>query len=205
MSIEPRPPRGDDPGWAMTLAFWGVLLVAGALFAAVALAPRFATVAALRADYAANQLRLVALERRAIDLERVAEALEHDPRFAAELAKLDLAADRPGDERIAVPPDLRLGAEERSAAPTAAPPEHWSLPPTILVPLANHAGLRTSLVALAAALTLFAFLVLHDEQAETVRAMTRATAGAAHRFGGRYRSGGKALAKTQRPRRENAA
>lgn len=168
MSMSPSTSERDD--WTMSLAFWGTLLVAGALFAAVSLAPKLQTLADLREAYATNQRRLVALERQADELERVADALEHDPAFAAELAKVEFAAGRPGRERIIVPADLRLGAETAPSPVLSASPVRSPLPAFLLEPLATHRGLRFGLLATAATLVLAAFLVLHEEQAATVRA-----------------------------------
>jgi len=169
MSMSPSTSERDD--WTMSLAFWGTLLVAGILFAAVSLAPKLKTLGDLREEYAANQRRLVALERQADELERVAEALEHDPAFAAELAKVEFAAGRPGRERIVVPADLRLGAETAPSPVPSATPVRSPLPAFVLEPLATHGGLRMTLLATAATLVLVAFLVLHEEQAATVRAV----------------------------------
>ncbi|MGC1274122.1 MAG: hypothetical protein WBC44_10480 [Planctomycetaceae bacterium] len=173
MNASPAPPEDDD--WAMSFAFWGVLLVAGALFATVALAPKLHTLVEQKADYATNQRRLVELEHRADELERVAEAIEHDPEFAAELAKVEFTAGRPGDERIAVHKELQLGGDdavEPAAEAVGGPmPAGWSMPPLLLDPLATHAGLRATLLSIAAILTLVAFVVLNEAHAATVRAV----------------------------------
>ncbi|HEX6986201.1 MAG TPA: hypothetical protein VF170_12545 [Planctomycetaceae bacterium] len=188
MSNDP-PPADRDDGWGTAFAFWGTLLVAGALFASVSLAPKLKTLAGLRAEYAANQLRLVELERRADELERVAEALEHDPSFAAELAKVEFAAARPGDERIAVPEALRLGAAEEAHRDGLRPPSPgaWSIPPMLLDPLATHRGLRIMLLTAAAGLASAAFLVLNERHAATLRTAAGRAAEAARRATDRYR------------------
>lgn len=176
-----------DGGWGVTFAFWGTLLVAGALFAVVSLAPKLKRLAELDAKYAENQLRLVELERQAIELEKVAEAIEHDPAFAAELARLEFAAGSDG-ERIDVPAELRLGAGEDAAEPaTAAVKSHWSVPPEVLGPLATHRGLRATLLATAAVLVLVAFVFLNEEQAATVQAVVRTSKETARGVAERYR------------------
>lgn len=171
----------------MTFAFWATLLAAGVLFAAVSLAPKLKALAGLDADYAANQLRLVELERQAIELEKVAGALEHDPAFAAELAKLEFATGSEGGERIAVSEELRLGGTEPKT-PAAAPVVPQSvLPPELLEPLSSRRGLRAALLATAAGLVLIAFLFLNEEQAATVRAVVRNSGATARSLTGRYR------------------
>lgn len=183
-----KPDRDGD--WRITFAFWGTLLAAGALFAAVSFAPKLLTLSKLDADYAANQLRLVELERQAIELEKVADALEHDPAFAAELAKLEFAAGRAGDEGITVPEDLRLGAGGGSEATGMATPTgpRWSIPAVLLEPLATHRALRATLLATAAALVLTGFLLFNERQAATARAITRQTRETVRGVINRYRT-----------------
>jgi hypothetical protein len=160
-----------DDAWGMTLAFWGVLLVSATIFAAVSLAPRFRTLSTLRARYAENQLRLVELERQAIELEKVAQALQGDPAFAAELAKLEFAAERTGDERIDVSEDLQLGAGLQRPRIAA----NVRVPNTRLVPLvellAGNSFVRTLLLTFAGLLAAGAFLLLNDQQAARLRAI----------------------------------
>lgn len=168
-------PASERDDWRMAFTFWGVLVVAGALFATVTLAPKLHTIAEQKADYAANQRRLVELERRADELERIAEAIEHDPAFAAELAKVEFTAGRPGDERIALHQELQLGGGQAVApaavAATGPNPAAWSIPPMLLAPLATHAGLRVMLLSIAALLTVSAFVLLNDAHAATVHVM----------------------------------
>ena len=160
--------------WAVTLAFWATLLVAAALLATITLAPKLVRLADLRTAYAANQLRLVALERQANELEQVTQALQGDPRFAEELAKVEFAAVRPGAEQIAMPADLQLRAAERPTDQTEpAVPLLLSLPPAVLEPLATHARLRQGLLAVAAALCLFAFTCLHGSTAARLSDLVR--------------------------------
>ncbi|MDQ3333522.1 MAG: hypothetical protein M3552_23230, partial [Planctomycetota bacterium] len=142
-----------DESWGETLAFWGALLIAGGLFAAVALAPKLETLAELKLRYAENQHRLVAMERQANELQSVADALEHDPAFASELAKLEFAAGRRGDESIAVAAELRLGGQRDAMLDATTPPNTaGSVTQAMLSPLANHRGLRIAMLMVAGGL-----------------------------------------------------
>jgi hypothetical protein len=163
-----------------------MLLAAGTLFATVALAPKLKTLADLDAEYATNQLRLVELERQSIELEKVAQALEHDPAFAAELAKLEFSSGGIAGERIAVPEDLRLGATDIPETATPPAPPRSPLPQEILAPLAASRGLRLTLLATSATLALFAFVLLNERHAATARAITAEAAAALCRLTSRY-------------------
>ena len=179
-------PRADGESWASALAFWSALLLAGLLLATVLLAPKAKTLAELGVEYATNQVRLVELERRAIELEEVAEALREDPSFAAELARMEFAAGQPGEERISIPADLRLVAAKPSQSIPAAPVNRgWQFPAALLELVASSAWLRRTLLVLAATLVLGAFLLCSAEAG--VQVVSRHT----HRLAGgvsrRYR------------------
>ena len=170
----------DDDDWTLTFAFWSALLLAGALFAVVALAPKLRTLAELDARFAENQFRLVELERQAQDLAKVTESLENDPAFAAQLAMLEFSAGRAGDERISVPQDLQLGTASTEAAPAATPRVSSPVVPRwLLEALATWQGLRLTLLAVAALVAVTALLALHESQAAIVRgALLRLRSGA---------------------------
>ena len=127
------------------------------------------------------------LERQAIELEKVGEALEHDPAFASELAKLEFASGSAGGERIAVSEELRLGGTEPSTPAVAAAAPQPAIPAELLEPLASGRGLRTALLATAAGLVLIAFLFLNETQAATVRAVLRNSGATARSLAARYR------------------
>lgn len=185
---EPPATSAINEGWFVTLSFWGTLLVAAFLFATVALAPKLQTLAAMDAEYAENQFRLVELERQANELGKVAEALENDPSFATELAKLEFAAVRAGDERIAVPDELQLGVADlplRGADYDIG--RRVPLPPLLLTPLATNAVVRSSLLVLAALLAMTAFAVITAEHAATVKRIASRTAAATRAAADRYR------------------
>jgi hypothetical protein len=150
--------------WIASLAFWLCLVVAAGLFASVTLAPRLAAHVELKKEYQANQVELVGMENRMQYLEKVAEALKNDPEFAAEVARIDFDAARPGDERIAVDKTLSLSAPryELGNVPDAEAPPWYG--PAVQV-LARSAALRPLTLIVAGALVLVAFTFLHDGQA----------------------------------------
>ena len=167
--------------WIASLAFWLCLVVAAALFASVTLAPRLVTYLELRKEYQANQEQLVGLEGRTQYLEKVVDALRSDAQFAAEVARIDFDAARPGDERIAVDKSLSLSIPRYDPPPAAAAADApWYVPATRF--LAGNPSLRPLMLAVAAALVVVAFTYLHDtvtdepEEAAPSRRSRRTTA-----------------------------
>lgn len=79
------------------------------------LAPKLKTFASLDQQYAENHDRLLQLEEQIHYLNRVADALEHDPEFTNELARVDLNLTEKGTERVFVDVSLSM------AAPTDTP------------------------------------------------------------------------------------
>ncbi|MBW3540714.1 MAG: septum formation initiator family protein [Planctomycetes bacterium] len=154
------PPVTEDAGWLVSLAFWLCLFAAGALYAALALGPRWLTTLELEREHLSNQLRLVALEQQVDHLRRVAAALEGDPAFAAELARNDFGARPSAEETIAVETALRLRAGSPPRFKPASLPEPWYVP--LLAALAQPGPPRTLALAAAAALVLVSFGWLHD-------------------------------------------
>jgi cell division protein FtsB len=175
----------------VSVVFWGTLLLAAGAYAAVALAPKLLAYGTLSDEYRGLQTRLVTLERRVQYLERVATALEDDPQFAAELARIDFDAARPGDERIAVAPQHSLDARQAGAHvahPVTASPA--GLP--LLRVLAEDRPVRIALLAAAAVACLAAFTFLHDPAGTTPRAPLATATGSRllHRLAARYRRAG---------------
>lgn len=150
-------------GWLISLAFWLVLLLAAALYASVALAPKLLACVEHRQKWWKNQERLVTLERRVHYLQDVAEALEKDPQFAAEVARIELQATQPGEERLPVDEELALEAVREDSDEFR---QVHLLPPyaPLLVQLTENAALRRLVLLTAAALCLFAFVFLHESQ-----------------------------------------
>lgn len=185
MSASDTPPNstaGRAGGLAISLAFWIALLIAALLFATVNLSPRLTTLLKLRDEHYANQLRLVALEKQARQLERVVEALEHDPAFAAEMARLEFDALRPGEEVISV--DRKLALDARHAATVELERQAtraWYLPAVEIV--ATSQDLRNTLLLAAAVLVIVSFTWLQESTAGQIEAGGRALQG----VWGRYR------------------
>jgi len=180
----------NDPGesehaWLISLSFWLCLLFAAGLYASASLAPKFLTYLTLRHQCSTNQVRLVTLERQVRYLSKVGDALETEADFAAELARVDFDAARPGDERIPVDRTLNLDArtEPNQALPAVTLP--WYTPLVKL--LAGGRCVRAATLTAAALLTLFAFTFLHDSQAQQIRAATDTLHSSLRRFVDRYR------------------
>ena len=173
-------------GWLVSLLFWSCLLIAATCYALVALAPKLVTHFGIREDRYANQVRLVALERQVSYLERVVQALESDPAFAAQLARIDFDASRPGEERIAVGAELSLNAREVAASDHVDEVQsHWYAP--ALQRLANDTKLRRQLLVVAALLTVFSFTFLQESQSPQLEAAAGKVQSGAGWLARRYR------------------
>lgn len=160
MTALPDSPE-TDRGWIVSVLFWLCLLIAAGMYGAVALAPKYLDYLELEAEHRAGQVQLAALSRRVGTLEKVAHALETDSAFVAELARIDLDAAIPGEERIAVAPEHRLDA--RPAVPVPAPgaatlPGHAPL----VRAFAHDRGLRKTLLIGSAAIIIASFTLLHE-------------------------------------------
>lgn len=145
----------------VSLAFWMCLLASGGCFAVVALAPKYIQWQRLNEQFAVNQHHLVAVEQRTLQLRQVVAALEEDPAFVEELARVEFDAIRPGEEVIPVEPALQLDA--RMTANRVAP-MHGILPgwQTWLAQLAAHQELQSVLLLTSAVLVIAAFTWLHE-------------------------------------------
>ena len=206
-SVPPRPSAGSEKqlgsgkvgrwpvesGWLLTLLCWGTLVVAGMLFAAVVLAPKFATQHQLQTRFAENQLRLVELERQAAELERLVHALENDPHFAAELAKLDFAPADSGEEQIAVSAELRWQAPatifSTARLPTRPGQAENDFNTRLIALLAHNHSVRRAMLLLAAFLVAVAFLVLNERCAVLLTCGSGAALHGMHRIMSRYQPG----------------
>lgn len=160
--------RTERPGgWIVSLGFWLLLLAAAALYALAALSPKLLVWVQERSRYRANQVRLVALERQVRYLERVGDALENEPAFAAALARADFDAMRPGEERIAMESSLTLKTREVEPAhrPRISRPWYASL----LTAFVEHEQLSTRTLVAAAVLAAAAFTFFHEPQSRGLR------------------------------------
>jgi cell division protein FtsB len=146
-----------------SIAFWLCLFVAAGLFGAVVLLPKWLAAERLAARHRQIEQRLDGLARQNAYLKRMVAALENDPQFAAELARFELGASRPGERRIAA--DARLAFP---AAPAAQPERVMSGWIRALEPFANDQTVRNAALFTAAGLLVagFAFFpVRHDDEA----------------------------------------
>lgn len=166
-------PSAATTGWwggVTSGLFWLLLLTAAAAYAGVALAPKVVRWQRWQQTYVTQRYALVEQEQQFEALQRMVHALDQDPQFVAELARLELDATAAGEEVIPVddslmhdPRTLAITAPLRPRPITPGPWEPW------LLVLATHEGLRTGLLCAAATLTIAAFTFLHDGS-ETQRA-----------------------------------
>ena len=146
------------------LSFWCSLFLAAGLFAVLALAPKLRTYRELAHEHEGLESQLVVTERRTEALAKVADALEHDPQFAAELARVNFDA-AGSEQRIPVGPQLSLAAWDSN--PSASEGEHQSSPTSVLDSplldrLADDRGVRAPLMAASSILVLLAFALCGD-------------------------------------------
>jgi hypothetical protein len=155
------------------LAFWASLFVAAGLFAVLSLAPKLRTYCKLSREYDGFEKRLASTERRTENLAKVADALEHDPQFASELARIDF--DAPADEeRIPVGPQLSVAAwdsEPASDVAGARTAPTGLLDGPFLETLSDDRSVRVPLMVASSLLVVVAFALCGDKKS--------------HRYGGR--------------------
>ena len=177
---------GEPKGaWLISLSFWLCLLAAAGLYGSVSLAPKLLTYLTLRHQYDTNQVQLVKLQGQVHYLSKVGKALENEPDFAAELARVDFDAARPGEERIPVGRTLSLDARTEPDQPLRAVTLPWYTP--LVRVLTDHRRLRTAALAAAILLALFAFTFLHDSQTRQIHTATETLRCGLRRFAHRYR------------------
>jgi cell division protein FtsB len=136
-------------GWIVSLSFWLCLITAAAIYALVALAPRYLTYLHLHRQFHENQLQLVALERQTRRLEQITTSLRNDPAFARELARMDFRTAKPDEQRI--PVDAELSLSIRPSGPeleVPPPPLPWFAP--LLQLLVENRGVGDALLYLSA-------------------------------------------------------
>ena len=163
--------RGSVLGGVLVLLlFWLALLVAAALYGAVVLAPKLVSTQSLSRHVQQQQLRLLALERKTEQLEQVVNALDHDPEFAAEIARLELSIQRPGEEVLPVEAGLQLSpmSADLPELPGTPEVERWGQP--VLGRIAADSQLRQILLGVAAGLVIFAFTFLQERSPEDASA-----------------------------------
>lgn len=189
-TVDSKTTAGDEPkcgSWVVAVLFWAAILVAGTLYAAVALSPKLLVYLNLRDEHYQTQVELVTLERRVMYLGRVMRAFENDPEFAAEQARVELGAERPGDERIAVGPALSFVPDDdfdpkafkKSILPWYAP---------LVDVFAQNPETRRGLLIAAVCLMLFAFTFLQESQTPQILACARGVKNGWLKATSRYRS-----------------
>jgi amino acid transporter len=151
-------------GWIVTVLFWVSLLIAAASYAVAVLSPKLLGYFELRDRHYANQVKLVQLEQQVQYLGSVGAALRNDPEFHRELARVDLDATRPGEERIEVDPTLSLHSSPiknpTEAAQHPAPTGSRLLGSSPFAQIAHSRRTQQTLLLTAAAITIFAFTFL---------------------------------------------
>lgn len=168
---ETSPTESSVPAWVVSLCFWTVLLTAGSLFGAVALASKFSVWDRVRTEYRHNAEHLVALEEQVSYLERVEAALKSDPEFVQRLAGSKLDQQDRKAELIPVSGDLIFGYEPVTAAAmrNESPPPFYR---AVIESLATHRRLRSALLTISALMTIFAFACLNDAGGGLIRTIS---------------------------------
>lgn len=163
LTVNPKTSNETPMTWVVAMIFWLQLLLAALLYGAVALAPKLMIYNDLHDKSIRTQARLVHLEGQVNELRKVVDSLENDPLVMHELARVDLDAVRPGEERIALTSDLVL--QSRLTAPFLLDAEvtrAWYVP--FLNAFAANRKLRVTCLAVAAMLVLVAFTFFHTAQ-----------------------------------------
>jgi hypothetical protein len=150
--LPPAEPRNDvddaSVPVAVSLAFWLALLVAAGLYASVSLSPKLIEWNRTRQRYLENAARLITLERRADEAERLIARLRQNPQSASQV---NLAA-----ESSAI-----AGGGQQATAGTATGLLNQPLVSASLNRLAADTVLRRRLLLTAAVLTVLSFTLLN--------------------------------------------
>ncbi len=171
--------------WLISLAFWLALFTAAGLYAVVALSPKVVTFLEEQEKYRTNQQQLVWLEQQVLDQKRVAAALQNEPEFAAEVARMELNATRPGDERIPVDGDLVKTAVAKTPHQSLVLKLPWYM--EFLQIFNEQQEWRRYTLTAAALLALFAFMILQPSQEQRLRRAVGGMAASARGVGHGFR------------------
>jgi len=172
-------------GWIISLTFWIFLFIAASLFAAVVLAPRYLSYLNLRNEFLTTQVQLVSLENQVEYLRQIAHSLEHDPEFRSEVARVDFDAVRPGEERIAIAPELALDVPQWNPNQKIPIASHFWYEPMLRV-LSENQKVRSSILLSAAAIVILSFTFLHESQSQQLETVTKSTRNMMGSFLSRY-------------------
>ncbi|MCH9652542.1 MAG: septum formation initiator family protein [Planctomycetes bacterium] len=172
-------------GWIISLTFWIFLFIAACMFASVVLAPQYLSYLNLRNEYLTTQVQLVSLENQVEYLRQIAHSLEHDPEFRSEVARVDFDAVRPGEERIAVDPELALDVPQWNPNQKIPIVSHSWYEPMLNV-LSKNQKVRSSILLSAAAIIILSFTFLHESQSQQLESVSRSTRNMVGSFLSRY-------------------
>jgi len=175
MSLAEKQLRIDNPnkpnGHQMSVAFWSSLLISATVYASVALPPKYLAYLELKGEYYNGQVELVTLEKQAKYLKRVIRALETDPNYAAELARVDFDANDSEGESIPVGSTLELKTKQLAPLFQKSKMLPWYGPAVRI--LALNDSLRSSLLIFSGALILVAFTFLHDAPKRSLQVLLK--------------------------------
>jgi len=149
----------QEQSWVRSVVFWLCLFAAAALYAVVYLSPKLLVRARLSSRHHDNHIQLVTLQQHCKHLETVQTALQSDPGFRAELARIEFDAVDPAEQRIPVGDGLTLNAI--AAAPHKGPPGStlpWYTP--VLEYLTETPRQGNCMLLVAAVLVMFGFVGL---------------------------------------------
>ncbi|QDT36314.1 hypothetical protein [Stratiformator vulcanicus] len=166
--------------------------IAAALLAIVHLAPKAVRLDELTTAYRSDHLKLVELARQVERLESIAGTLRNDPGFAEQIARIEFAAGRQGEEVIPVDPSLRLKSQP-SFSPMDEPVTsvvRGSTAAMLLRPIAESSVIRCTAVVIAASLMVFGLILSSDRSEGEVKAATSNLAAWTRRGLRRYRRSG---------------
>jgi hypothetical protein len=174
---------------AASLAFWCSLLIAAGLFAVLALAPKLRTYHQLSRDYQGLHRQLVSTERRTESLARVADALQHDPDFASELARINFDAPKT-EQRTPVGPQLSLTAwdSDSTVDTEVRPSPAVLLDGPLLNALSDDRTVRVPLFAASSLLVVVAFGLCGQTVANRCKESERTQIGIRGWLADRYRN-----------------
>lgn len=185
MLTKENPNEESHFGWIISLTFWIFLFIAASLFAAVVLSPRYLSYLNLRNEYLTTQVQLVSLENQVEYLKQIAHSLEHDPEFRSEVARVDFDAVRPGEERIAIAPELALDVPHWNPNQKIPLVSHFWYEPMLTV-LSENQKVRSSILLSAAAIVILSFTFLHESQSQQLENVTKSTRNMVGSFLSRY-------------------
>jgi len=171
--------------WAVSLAFWIVLLSASLMYGSVALAPRLFAWMEIRHDFINNAHQLQALETEVDYLERVQEALQSDPAFVRRLASAAIAEDLGDGEVVPVSGTLIFGSGDQLQQRLPAIEE--PIGADLVHRFASDRRLRSALLTSATLLVVFAFTVLNGTGGWFVRVVIQLSQAAVRLPLARYR------------------